>query len=181
MVLKHNIPIYLLSLVLDMLEHYYKELLNYLTHLVGNKDEASDILQDTYVRALTKESMGPNKTISDQRAFLFQTAKNLQIDHYRKSVIRQYDDIDELELKAPETTQPDFKLDSLQLTHSLLSAIDGLSPRCRQAFILYKFDNLSQIEIANLMGISLNMVEKHIIKGMLACKACVESNNIRNL
>ena len=29
---------------------------------------------------------------------------------------------------------------------------------------------LSQIEIAAQMGISVNMVEKHIINGMLACK-----------
>lgn len=155
-----------------MLEHYYKELLNYLTHTVGDKDEAADILQDTYVRALSAP-LKHGRRIMEPRAFLYQIAKNLHVDSYRKSVIRQCDDVDELELLAPSSSQPDHLLQGRQLTQSLLTAIDQLSPRCRQAFILYKFDHLSHPEIAVHMGISINMVEKHIIKGMLACKKCL--------
>ena len=58
------------------------------------------------------------------------------------------------------------------LLAALLAAIGDLPVRCREAFILHKFDGLSQAEVARQMGISVTMVERHIKLGMLACRAC---------
>lgn len=70
---------------------------------------------------------------------------------------------------AQEMTQETF---SRALT--LPSGGPVQSPRGRQAFVLHRFDGLSQNEVAKLMGISTNMVEKHIIPAMTACRECSE-------
>lgn len=60
---------------------------------------------------------------------------------------------------------------SSQTVDALLAAIGELPLRCREAFILHKFDGLSQAEVARQMGISVTMVERHIKLGMQACRA----------
>lgn len=56
-----------------------------------------------------------------------------------------------------------------RLSH-LAAALAELPPRRREAFVLHKFDGLSQVEVAERMGISLSMVEKHIASALLHCK-----------
>ena len=161
-----------------MFERYYKELLNYLSHSVGDRDAAADILQDAYVRAITRNPAGAEAAqVDEPRAMLYRIAKNLRVDAYRKAVLRQHESLEHVELFAREADEPEHQLHSAQLTRSLLDAIEALPLRCRQAFILYKFEHLSHAEIAEQMGISINMVEKHIIKGMLACKQCLRSHS----
>eukprot|EP01032_Pedospumella_encystans_P004658 gene4658-5533_t len=52
--------------------------------------------------------------------------------------------------------------------------IDGLPPRCREAFVLYKFDGLSYAEVAERMGISVRTVEMQLRIAMAACWDCLE-------
>jgi RNA polymerase sigma-70 factor (ECF subfamily) len=48
----------------------------------------------------------------------------------------------------------------------LRGAIDELPPRCREVFVLHKLDGLSHADVADRLGISRNMVEKHVIRAM---------------
>ncbi|MBN3853307.1 sigma-70 family RNA polymerase sigma factor [Paraburkholderia sp. Ac-20340] len=155
-----------------MVERYYRELLHFLGRLVKDRDTASDIAQESYVRVLSLRDSGA--TILDPRGLLYRTARNLVIDTHRRatvraqSVVEELDDIDEP--AAHVSSQPEHVWESSQRTRALVAAIDALPPRCREAFVLHKFDGLSHNDVAARMGISRNMVEKHIIRGLLACK-----------
>lgn len=169
-----------------MLERYYQELLRLISRSTGCRDKAQDVVQEAYARILARDPLGgapPRQggapslhsgaaPDSGQRALLYVTAKNIAIDEQRLQQRRPHDALDEphMQLRAPRADEPDQRLHDRQTMERLLAIIDALPPRCRQAFALYKFDGLSQIEIAAQMGISVNMVEKHIINGMLACK-----------
>ncbi|MDR1660973.1 MAG: RNA polymerase sigma factor [Azoarcus sp.] len=48
--------------------------------------------------------------------------------------------------------------------------IETLPPRCREAFGLHVFEELSNAEIALHMGVSLSMVEKYLARGKATCR-----------
>lgn len=163
-----------------MLAHYYRELLRFLQGAVRDRDTAADLAQESYARVLAVQQSG--ETITEPRALLYRTARNLVIDQYRRSEVRgayaatEGDfSIDAADLASgPEALEPEVAAMSSQTVDALLTAIDELPLRCREAFILHKFDGLSQAEVARQMGISVTMVERHIKLGMQACRACQE-------
>jgi RNA polymerase sigma factor (sigma-70 family) len=163
-----------------VLEHYYRELLHYFSRMTGGKDTAADIVQETYARVLSAQKAGT--VITEPRALLYRTGKNVLIDQHRRDAVRgntavsEEDDNDEPgaldTLVADSATEPDTALASSKNVNRMLAVIDALPTRCREAFVLHKFDGLSHAEVAARMGISKKMVEQHIKLAMQACRRC---------
>jgi RNA polymerase sigma-70 factor (ECF subfamily) len=157
-----------------VITHYYRELLNFCLRKVRDPDVAADLAQESYARVLTMERAG--QPILEPRALLKKVALHLKIDLDRRADIRRHDDIDDLpepEIPAlPAHQQPEEIYASSQAAEAYVRAIEQLPERCREAFSLYAFDDLSNKEIAAQMGISLSMVNQYISRGKLACAAC---------
>jgi RNA polymerase sigma-70 factor (ECF subfamily) len=148
---------------------YYDELLGFLTAKLGCRDQAADVVQDTYVRVLSVES---SQAIIHPRAFLYRTALNLTVDLFR---VRQRREAGSVELDAVEHLPSDVPdqenvVDAKQRLALLHQAIRELPPKCRHVFLLHKFKELSHGEIAERLGISKNMVEKHVMKALAHCR-----------
>ncbi|ADU35051.1 sigma-70 family RNA polymerase sigma factor [Variovorax paradoxus] len=161
-----------------MLERYYRELLNFLSRTVNDRDAAADLAQESYARVLALRQSG--ETISNVRALLYRTARNLVVDQHRRSQHRDHEDIDALPefdgaATAARHTQPEEVYAYEQHARAMVATIEALPPRCREAFVLNRFEGLSHQEIAERMGISRNMVAQHVIRGVLACKACEDA------
>lgn len=157
-----------------MLERHHRELLNFLSRQVGDRDTAADLAQESFVRVLAAQSSG--QAVLDMRALLYRTARNLVIDQHRRNQVRRHDDLDALpedqHPHAPQHLQPEELLASQQVIRAYLATIEALPERCREAFVLHVFDECSHAQIALHMGISVSMVEKHIVRAMVACKLC---------
>lgn len=157
-----------------MTAHYYKELLNFCARVLKDRDAAADLVQEAYVRFLGARHSGG--AIANPRALLFRTTRNLLVDQHRRAEVRRHVSLDTLtELEhpaAPGHLQPDEILAFGQYAQAVQAAIEGLPPRCREAFILNRFEGLSHQEVADTMGISRNMVAQHVIRAVLVCKAC---------
>lgn len=157
-----------------VLERYHRELLNFLTRQVSDRDTAADLAQESFVRVLSAQSSG--QAVLDMRALLYRTARNLVIDQHRRNEVRRHDNLDAIPEDqhpcAPQHLQPEEALASQQVVRAYLATIEALPARCREAFVLNVFDELSHAQIARHMGISVSMVEKHVVRGMVACKLC---------
>ncbi|WP_347888353.1 sigma factor-like helix-turn-helix DNA-binding protein [Nitrosomonas europaea] len=68
--------------------------------------------------------------------------------------------------------EPDALVASSQVLQAVLTTIDALPLRCREAFILHRFDGLSHSEVAEHMGISRKAVEQHIQHAMQVIRRC---------
>lgn len=162
-----------------VLAHYYRELLNFCARTVKDRDAAADVVQESYARVLAVQQSG--QAIPEPRALLHQTARRLMIDQHRRLQVRQHEDLDGLaeadQPRAPSHLQPEAIYAYVQHASALIAAIEALPPRCREAFVLNRFEGLSHQEVADHMGISKNMVAQHVIRGVLVCKACEERLN----
>jgi RNA polymerase sigma factor (sigma-70 family) len=157
-----------------LLERYHRELLNFLARQVSDRDTAADLAQESYVRVLAVQHAG--RCIVDVRALLYRTAHNLLIDRHRRAAVRRHEDLDAIpehaQPQAPAHLQPDEALAAMQVARAYVVTIEALPPRCREAFVLHVFDGLSHAQVGQRMGISASMVEKHIVRAMVACKLC---------
>ncbi|WP_462154978.1 sigma-70 family RNA polymerase sigma factor [Pseudoalteromonas piscicida] len=154
------------------MERYYSEVLSYIARSVGCKDKAQNIVQEAYTRILSYKTSNPKRDNTQERALFFKAAKNIVIDQYRKN--QTVAEPDDFELVAPSYYEPEAKLTSQQQLALLNRSIDSLPLKTKQAFVLYKFKNLSQPQIAEQMGISVSMVEKHLATAMLACRNALQ-------
>lgn len=148
---------------------YYDELLRFMTAKLGCRDQAADVVQDTYVRVLSLENP---QTINNPRAFLYRTAMNLTVDLFRKRQSREarsvaFDVVEQMPSSVPDQ---ETIVESKQRIAFLRQAIAELPPKCRRVFLLHKYLDRSHAEIAAELGISKNMVEKHVIKAMAHCR-----------
>ncbi|WP_410015441.1 RNA polymerase sigma factor [Sodalis sp. C49] len=153
-------------------EKYYTELYRFINRKLRDREHAEDMAQETFIRALTV-----TQPVRSHRSLLYRIARNLLIDHYRRPE-RLMDDVAEdtesAHFAAPSHLQPYECLEKNQYDDLMTRTIEALPPRCREAFILHRFDGLSQKDVARHMGISINMVEKHIIRAMTALRSSNE-------
>jgi RNA polymerase sigma factor (sigma-70 family) len=144
----------------DVIARHARDVLRFLTRRVG-ADNAPDLAQETFLRVLRHAERG---AVANPAALLHATAANLARDYARrrrtenKYVVPGLT-VDELLGPAPS---PAARLEAEESISRFFAALDALPPRCREVFIMRRFENLHQEEIARRLGISRNMVEKHL-------------------
>jgi RNA polymerase sigma-70 factor (ECF subfamily) len=153
----------------------YANLKRWLLRETGNADDAADLVQESFVRWLDF-ARADNVLVHNPRAFLFQVARNLIQDRWRTdgrraSLLNQSQRADSVET----TISTEHAVESRQRLAMIVKTVEELPPRCREAFKLHKFQGLSHDEVARRMGISRNMVEKHIIKAMLHIRSRIDA------
>ncbi|WP_246742734.1 RNA polymerase sigma factor [Rhodomicrobium vannielii] len=133
-----------------------------------NPNDAADATQETFLRFLE----APQKTIIDNpQAYLFQIAKSVASRSGARTAAESRlfllaEDGFDQPLDAPSQERI---VNGRQCLLLLAKAIEVLPNRCQEVFILSRLHGMSNGEIAARLGISRNMVEKHIIKALIQC------------
>lgn len=147
------------------------KLRRFLLRLLGDSADAADAHQETYLRMLAALSRTP---IEQPTAFLFQVANNvaLRMRNRRRFESTLFEAVSEADLAgiADGYALPERQAIARQELTRLAAAVDALPPRCREVFLLARIDGLANGEVAARLGISRNMVEKHLIKALLHCR-----------
>lgn len=135
---------------------------------------AYDVLHDSMLRfALSKNHAG----LKEPHAYMRVVVRNLLTDtHLEKSRFVSFDKDDELsdwhlDYCAPS---PEQLADLQQRMEAIQSIINCLPPKCREVFWLFRIEGVSQTEIALQLNISVNMVERHVIRALVDIRAARE-------
>jgi RNA polymerase sigma-70 factor, ECF subfamily len=101
------------------------------------------------------------------QAYLFATLRNKVLHELRSRMIKaKYTASLQQDIEERVTNDVDELLQAKELGQKLQIIIDDLSPQCKEAFTLSRFEHLSYKSIAQRMNISVNTVEKHIGKAL---------------
>lgn len=126
--------------------------------------DIDEVVQEAYARMWGADL----DRVVNARAYLFVTAKHIVGEQLRRSRIVSIELMADLETLNIEDDEAGAyrRLSGQQEIARLHSIIAELPPKCRQAFQLKKFEELSQREIASRMGVAESTVEKHLAKAL---------------
>lgn len=122
--------------------------------MIGDRAEAEDITQETFLRAWKAlPDWEPKAKFS---TWACTVALNLCRDRLRKKkpVL-----MDELPERVDQAQRPDEALVSSQAQNWIASQIAGLPERQREAISLCALEGMSNIEAAEVMGVSIHALE----------------------
>lgn len=142
----------------------YAELLAALRRQCGCPQRAKDVLHDALLRyALLQQ----RSQVAEPQAYLRRVAQSVLCDQLRRDQHYVFE-------AEPDEQQLPAAPDTADLAALLQQVIDTLPPRCREVFWRVRVEGSSQPEVAAALGISLNMVERHLIRAMLDLRALQE-------
>lgn len=138
---------------------YYDELIYFALKQVGDKEKAKDIIQEAYSKVL---EIKDKYDINNERAYLYKIAKNIVINQALENQKLQTTIYEENIHLSPISEQPEEILIQEDQEKVFMQIINDLPQRAKEAFILYTIDGYSRKEIADILGITSNAVEKLI-------------------
>jgi len=146
----------------------------WLQRKLGCTHTAADLAQDTFLRILAKDRELAD--VNQPRAFLGAIAHDLMVNYLRRQTLeRSY-----LEALAihPEaaSASPETRAVIIETLLEIDAMLDGLPEKVRQAFLLSQLDGLRYAEIADLLGVSLSMVKKYMLRAMTHCLQIANPN-----
>lgn len=150
---------------------YYKKCFLFTKSYVHDKYVAEDIASDTLMKLYEKLQ---EEEIENIPAYLLTLLKNRSLDYLRKKAVRDkahanYSTADNEELNYRISTLQECD-PSLIFSKEIQSIIDTtlaqLSPQTRKIFMLSRYENYSNKEIATELNISVKSVEYHMTKAL---------------
>ena len=140
----------------------------FLSRRFASLPDHDDLVQETYARLLRVSD--PQRLVH-ARAFLFTTARNVAIDHFRRSHRTPVEPMEETDEIALLDEQPGAAeaVDRAQRHEAMLAALETLPERCREVMLLRYVDGFSAQEIAAHLGLAAATVRVHLMKGVRDC------------
>lgn len=161
------------TLLRTFLEH--RTAISRLIRRVLGRADPEDLLQETIARAIEAQT---RRTIETPKAYLFTTARHLALKERARLAARLTDHAGDL-LDAAEFATCDAFVESEVEGERMLAlfqaALESLPEQCRRVYLLRKVYGLSHQELAQLLGISVKTVERHIAKALLRCGEQMEA------
>jgi RNA polymerase sigma factor (sigma-70 family) len=152
----------------NTVRRYHDSLINFLRQRLRTPEDANDVAQEAYIRMMQYQN---SRQIRSPSSMLFRIAINVANDLGRSEQVRRVSDqcsLDSVELVS-DTPSPEREVSAKQELALLHTAIEDLSPKCRQVFLLSRVRRMTYPEIAVHCGISVKMVEKHISRALAIC------------
>lgn len=158
---------------------YYPRLYYFVLEFLPFDDIAENIVQDIFLTLWKKR----HDLIDDTNlgAYLFTVAKNsclytLRSERYRRKIFseRSFDMVEvDSNITALSTIESSvYTFDEIE--QIIQKTLDELPPQCRRVFMLSRFEDKKNREIAEELNISVKVVEKHISKGIKAFRVALK-------
>lgn len=141
----------------------YADMLRGWVRKVGNTHEAEDALQDAAVGLLKSDS----GNILEPQAYLYRASMNSLAGNARRAARLPTLPLHEIsEDEHPRVADSAAAARTAQLAAAVEAALLQLPIKCRQAYIWHRLEGYTQQEVAARLGVSLNSVERYIMRAM---------------
>lgn len=160
-----------------LLKDYAPRLLRLSTHLMGDPDEAEDVLQEAFIRAC--DQIDSFRGESGLGTWLHRIVINTALMRLRKRMPVSSSDVASLadqpgkqwQSVASGAEEPSQEVLSAELLSALDSAVRRLPETLRTAFVLRDVEGLSTRDAAGLLGVSESALKVRLHRARLALRS----------
>lgn len=142
--------------LIEIYDNNYQALYRYIYRQIGDVETSRELTSEVFSRLLQTVQ---DKQLQVQRVtpWLYCTAHNLVIDHYRSQQHRRHlplrENLVESSMKTPEIVEN--RLSAIEVRE----ALQALTPEQRQVILLKYLEGMTNHEVAELMGKSVGAVK----------------------
>lgn len=139
----------------ELYDRHSPRVFAYCRRFLGNKEEAQDVLQDTFIR-LYKSSYS-DREMTNVPAFILTIARNLCVNSQKKKKpLVSYEDY--MDVRENHSKDEDELLNLIKM------AMEVLPDDYREVFILREYEGLSYLDIANITDSTMSNVKVRIFR-----------------
>ncbi|MEX1063929.1 MAG: RNA polymerase sigma factor [Candidatus Paceibacterota bacterium] len=160
----------------EIVNQYQADLINFHYRFVGNRFEAEDLAQETFIKAYRK--MYTLKEQGKLKSWLYSIARNTVIDFFRKNKNRAIM-LDSVVLEnVAETTVFDFqdRIANAEVSRELERCIEQLVREDRAIIKLLYYEGFSYKEISEMLGINQNTLKSRLHRARKVLLASIKSS-----
>ena len=140
----------------SLFKKYCQPLINFSRRIVNETETAENIVQDVFLKVW--ENRKSLKSGTSIKSYLFTIARNESLKYQRhQTVVRESEEAVRDLHSSAET--PDEQFSESEIEFQIQRAIDLLPEKCREIFMMNRFDGLTYKEIAEVLYISIKTVE----------------------
>ncbi len=148
----------------ELFRSFFPGLVLFAQKYLPDQDTAKEIVHNVFLNLWEKR--GTIDTGSPLKSYLFTSVHNRCLNHIRdqKKFDKNEENMDRLDTSLFAVGTDNLEEQELELRIS--EALQALPEKCRQVFILNRFEELKYKEIAEKLGISIKTVEAQMSKAL---------------
>src|SRR3989344_6051013 len=151
------------KLLIEEYDAYADAIFRHCYFRVFSRERAKELMQETFLRAW--DTMIQGKEIRHMRGFLYRIANNLIIDESRKKKEQSLDALEEEGFDPPDESQENVGAKTVD-GEIVLSLLHELEDPYREVVTLRYIDGFRPMEIADILGVSANVVSVRLHRGI---------------
>lgn len=163
----------------ELVDRYEKRIYNLIFRLVGDRDDAADLTQETFVAAF--KAYGSFRGGSSTYTWLCRIAMNKCKNRFRardreremEGLSLEVDSLQET-VAAPERYDPEQSLQRAEFRRYVEQAIERLPDDYRVVAVLRDLHGLSYQEIAEVADLSVEVVKTRLARARAMLRRCLE-------
>ena len=148
---------------LELYDRYREPIFRFAYRLLGAVEVAEDVTHDCFLSLIRKpENYRPER--ASLKTYLYAAARNLALKHFRSQ--GRETGLDEVAEEPKESSRrgPLHRLLDEELAARVREAIFSLPPLQREALILFEYEGLSMIEVAEVAGTDVGAVKARLYR-----------------
>lgn len=141
--------------------HYYNRLFQFAMYYLGSEPASEDVVEDIFFNVWKgREKL---TDIPNFRAYIYQSVRNGCYNVLKSGYVSKRTEMPDtiLDVSLPDEN-PFDALAVKELGGAIAQAVNNLPEKCRMVFKMFKEDGMSQQEIADVMGVQLSAVQRHL-------------------
>ena len=148
----------------QLFRSYFTPLCSFAQKFVNDADEAKDIVHNVFINLWNKRTEVDMET--SLKSYLFQGVHNRSLNYIRdhKKIVQF--DAPQNESELAHYLESQDHLESSEAEGRINRALDSLPDKCREIFLMNRFDGLKYREIAEKLDISIKTVETQMSRAL---------------